>query len=551
MPVSAAINQVDGTAKLIYVLDSGSGREQTAPTPDVSAPNMMARMMGKAKAAAKPSFPSDLKFTGVGGAKSNPAKLFDRLKLVLRDDYKMGFKQSQLGSAKQLIKDLSALLWSMDKCDAMRKLQSAGHSLPVPALLEKCMGCAADDDGRVGGSHKAKNSANAMTHNEIAVWIQTLHAFTDTQAVGTCDNLGAALSMLADSLQRYCNRQANSYVQKEIAVDLGQHKTPEEDATVYLLPAGDSSRTPDVLLHAEWVEALFNDSDEPIRITDDILTHVNMSDFRAVKKFETELALSFPVYCFKFTPGGPTRAERWLWRAETEEGDTDGCDDGRIKISDLCLRGLLKTRAHIKTYATQREYNDFKAQVEKMDQLCKIPPAAMKVFFEEASGLKVQLDHGAGGEDTRLFEEIREALRSEDPQEIIDLRSIKNGANMNTAFLRFWEVGKELIDAQYAKVDDRRHGADRMSNAAEVGYKPIASSIRTLREKIKAACEEKYPDDEIVVPSDWLIGMQFIAPDPRSNRANRYTGFFGVKHQVQVRIDFFPTICHHHHLALQ
>jgi hypothetical protein len=526
MPVSIGKEQMGNDGKLVYILDSG--HDSAGASAPVAAADAGISMMAMARAKSKKSFPSKLQFAGVGGPSSNPAKLFEKLKCVLRDDFQMVFRPSELGSAEQLIKDLASILWSMDKCAAMRKLSGVAHALPVPALLGQCQGFACDADGRHGGTHKAKgNDGSPITSQVGKTMVATLRAMLDRQAVQTCAELGVALGMLATSLERYLARKAKSYVQQAVAVDLGEHKTVEEDSSVFLMPSGEGA-------HTAWMEALLV-SDSPVRITDEVHKHLNMVDSRAVAAFDAELSLPFPVYFFKFTPGGPQRAERWLWRAEVDSAAEASDQDGRIQISPVCLRGLLRTRQQIKSFATQREFADFKKQVDKLASLHTVSPAVMKGFFEAASGLKLRLDHGAGGIDTRLFESIREALQSDDPLQITDLRSTTNGADMNAAYLKFWQVGKELIDAHYAKVDDRRHGADCMVSVAAAGYKPVASSIRTLRDKITAACKLKYPDEEIAVPSVWLIGQQFIAPDPRANRAHLYSGFFGVKHQVQER----------------
>ena len=183
----------------------------------------------------------------------------------------------------------------------------------------------------------------------------------------------------------------------------------------------------------------------------------------------------------------------------------------------------------------KRQFDEYVEKIRKMDGLASIPPAMMRSLFELNSGFKVLADNGKGA-DTALYDRIKDALSSEDPQEVTDLRSINNGTDINAAYLRFWTVGKELIDAQYTKVDDRRHGSDCMVSVAKEGYKPVASSIRALRAMITAVtAEKKYPGEVIAVPSIWLVGLQFIAPDSRSNRAHLYTGFFGVKHQVQER----------------
>jgi hypothetical protein len=88
----------------------------------------------------------------------------------------------------------------------------------------------------------------------------------------------------------------------------------------------------------------------------------------------------------------------------------------------------------------------------------------------------------------------------------------------------------KLAKRNYAVAERNPHGVDRASV-----YTPLASSIPVLQKKILQKAKTMFPDEEIAVPSVWLIGLQFLPPSVAHDRAEFYTGRFGVKHQVQQR----------------
>ena len=110
-----------------------------------------------------------------------------------------------------------------------------------------------------------------MTHEEVTRWIQSLQHLMLRDTVTSHPRLADALEMLASSLQKYKDRQVNSYIAKRIAVDLGTHKTLEEDHQLYLLPGGDTGRPNATITEYAWVERLFESgaghSNTPIRLT--------------------------------------------------------------------------------------------------------------------------------------------------------------------------------------------------------------------------------------------------------------------------------------------
>ena len=189
---------------------------------------------------------------------------------MLKDTEGMKFPPRLLGAAGAAFKELGDLLYELDKRGAMCKLAATGHALSIPTMLATCQGFAADEHGRVGGSHKAKKALD-MTHEEVSRWIHSLQHLMLRDTVTSHPRLADALQMLASSLQTYKHRQVSSYNAKRIAVDLGTHKTLEGDHQLHLLPGGDTGRPNATITEYAWVERLFESgaghSNAPIRLT--------------------------------------------------------------------------------------------------------------------------------------------------------------------------------------------------------------------------------------------------------------------------------------------
>jgi|GEM_PF-6742638 len=68
---------------------------------------------------------------------------------------------------------------------------------------------------------------------------------------------------------------------------------------------------------------------------------------------------------------------------------------------------------------------------------------------------------------------------------------------------------------------------------------PLAISIRDLRETIICRLQIKFGDplpNEIHIPSDEWIRLQFLPKNPFAHAATQYTGKFKVKYKVQTRV---------------
>lgn len=117
-------------------------------------------------------------------------------------------------------------------------------------------------------------------------------------------------------------------------------------------------------------------------------------------------------------------------------------------------------------------------------------------------------------------------LDMDDPDIVLDLRRL-NGKPSSSKFDVFWLELQNYLDEIGPAVQERRHG--------EAMYMPVAISVNHLREIVSAKLKEKFPTEEVSIPSLEWMGLQFLPRNPYSTTALRYTGKFNVKYAVQCR----------------
>lgn len=88
----------------------------------------------------------------------------------------------------------------------------------------------------------------------------------------------------------------------------------------------------------------------------------------------------------------------------------------------------------------------------------------------------------------------------EDPDVVLDLRSLNPGRSENTKYDQFWEECDRFL-ADKTAVNDRRHGTT--SRLA------ISISIRDFIEQVKHHC-----DSSVLIPSDEWVRLQFWPKTP-------------------------------------
>lgn len=122
---------------------------------------------------------------------------------------------------------------------------------------------------------------------------------------------------------------------------------------------------------------------------------------------------------------------------------------------------------------------------------------------------------------------LKEAIQSQDPDFVIDLRHDNDARPMSYAA---FYAAAEVYNERHAlvAVDDRRHG--------QMCHLALALSVRDFREQVSATLPPKTP-----VPSVETLRRQFLPPNPFSAVASQYTGRLNVRFMVQ------STQVHHEH----
>ena len=117
-------------------------------------------------------------------------------------------------------------------------------------------------------------------------------------------------------------------------------------------------------------------------------------------------------------------------------------------------------------------------------------------------------------------------LDMDDPDIILDLRKL-NGKPSSSKFDVFWLELHNYLEEIGPAVQERRHG--------EAMYMPVAISVNHLREIISGKLKEKFPQEDIPIPSLEWVRLQFLPRNPYATTALRYTGKFNVRYAVQCR----------------
>ena len=147
-----------------------------------------------------------------------------------------------------------------------------------------------------------------------------------------------------------------------------------------------------------------------------------------------------------------------------------------------------------------------------------LKPAILHSLYRELTG-----DSSAAINEhvAEIDERVRLLLEMEDPDVVLDLRSLQTGHK--TQYDVFWDECQKFLEEEVGTpVDDRRHGV--------VTHLARAISARDLLEQVKACCPEgtKFPS----LP--WLR-LQFWPKSKHTHSKIHYVGKLNVKYMVQAR----------------
>ena len=151
-------------------------------------------------------------------------------------------------------------------------------------------------------------------------------------------------------------------------------------------------------------------------------------------------------------------------------------------------------------------------------RMANVKPAYLREMYHELTG-----DSSAASSEieSHINECVRQALESEDPDVVVDLRQHNKGHS--SKYMEFWEACENYIRGNIkTAVDDRRH--DPIEHLA------IAMSVPDLLSEVSKKVEPGIP-----IPSVQWLRLQFWPKSPTAKTALQYTGRLKVKYMVQKR----------------
>lgn len=237
----------------------------------------------------------------------------------------------------------------------------------------------------------------------------------------------------------------------------------------------------------------------------------------------------------RFAPDFRNRQERYRYMAELESGLPTKC----VLLTYSVGGNITDYHFLWKTKNTEEETllhsNKLLAEIKK--EMPVFHPRALKRMFISRFGTftnntpkyvlrdiykELTNDHSASHDLPTLELDLRlqEALDSQDPDLIVDLRSLNSDGSDRYAV--FWEHMEKYINDMSA-VHERRQ--------TTVGYLAVALSTRDLIEQVTKLCPDGTP-----IPSISWVRYQFHPKNPRSVAARRFKKRFNLKLMVQQRL---------------
>ena len=178
------------------------------------------------------------------------------------------------------------------------------------------------------------------------------------------------------------------------------------------------------------------------------------------------------------------------------------------------VRIIEEIKQQIPTYHTRAMKREFFAMYGRIS--CSSKPYILRSIYRTLTG-----DESASRTtDEHILDQcIQEALQTEDPDIVLDLRKLNSNSSDN--FTTFWSKCREFLSS-CTTVHERRHGI--------ITYMARAISVRDLIEQVRDICPENTP-----IPSESWVRYNFAPQNPHSKVAGLYRGRLEVKHMVQKR----------------
>ncbi|XP_062580017.1 uncharacterized protein LOC134242028 [Saccostrea cucullata] len=216
------------------------------------------------------------------------------------------------------------------------------------------------------------------------------------------------------------------------------------------------------------------------------------------------LKLSVPVDILTYNPGGAVGSTIVLWRTN-EERATD-------EVMQCSVQVYEKIRVLLPEFHTRQMRKMFVSKFCNLPAV-SVPPAVLRVIYTELT-----LDSSAE-QNKGIENRIREAILSEDPDIVTDLRHLNPG-RPNDTFNSFFDKLSEIIEDMTA-ADERRHNVEHLSQFV---------SVRDLINQVAS----KLPE-HTNIPSESTVLFAFVPKNSHTNVSKLYKSKIPLQFKVQTR----------------
>ncbi|XP_072026783.1 uncharacterized protein [Amphiura filiformis] len=408
-------------------------------------------------------------------------------------EYPSDSPEARMGSpsdAQAFVQAILDILWYIDGHH-----QTLANRVKIPKLFEKFEGYNVPEKMK-----KRKRERENLKVDRLTDLAYRLSRF-QTRSWMKVSNwivLKDSVDALVDATTQYC-----TYLKEKNKVGRQQQERlilKKDNYTLELLPI---CPLPSVRMRDLWLK---------LQSLGDEEAFVDVNEYAPIDRHQrfrylTDLQAGLPrkTVLLTFSIGGSTPDYHFIWVARQKEEDN-------LRMSTSFIDEIKAAMPEYHSRAMRRLY------MNRFGLFTKDAPAyVLREIYSD-------LTHDASGcrnvEETELKMRLEIALAAEDPDIIVDLRSL-NGDGSDR-FEVFWQHMATYINDK-SSVHERRQST--------VNYMAVAFSVRDLIEEVSKLCPEGTP-----IPSQTWTRYQFHPKHPRSMAARLYLKRFNLKLMVQQRL---------------
>ncbi|CAB4420652.1 unnamed protein product [Rhizophagus irregularis] len=404
-------------------------------------------------------------------------------------------------AGKKFIERLAALIWYIDP----HLDKFCARSLHLPVLFQE-LSLYKQNTTYNQFYHHGKHKKEKLSHAKLEELVQSL-SISVTQPWACSKVWEPIIQEVLELIQVVKKYSHYLNIANERMQEIHHSDVPARDPTVDL-----KVYTINSTMH---MERRYGELSEFLRSKEDY-EYVNLESFLPDDVFKRhtyikELQFDVAVTIYRYHQGNYLGTLNYIWKVPSCFNDRDETKLAQIMAS---LQKLLP-----KFYTRQMRKN----ALHKYSLIKQVTPAVLRTLYYDLTGDAAVTNDVISKE---IENRLRIMLALEDPSIIVDLR-INNGFKGST-FDAFWDEMAGFFNEKILAVDDRRHH--------DILYMPLAMSVQHLRDIIIKRLQNKFSTplpNEIQIPCEEWIRLQFSPTNPIAASAIHYTGRFNVKFQIQ------------------